>query len=305
VPERGPVIIRLTGGLGNQMFQYAAALAFCERTGGALQLDLSRSSDDPDRPFLLRKFRVDEPVAKPEDIAALEGQSAGWRRRVIGAAPALSGLVARGRYNQPSFRFDPALSRFSPPLLMTGSFQSEQFFADIRPTLIERFTLRDALGAEVQARADAIAATPLSVAVHVRRGDYITNASANKFHGVCSVDFYRQAVAAMRARVGDTAHFFLFSDDPQWVSQNFDFLKPMTVVSHPASTAWVDIALISRCRHMITANSSFSWWGAWLGQATDKVVVCPKYWVRNDGKTILETADLQPGTWLKIDAPLV
>ncbi|MFM2422841.1 MAG: hypothetical protein RL291_1371 [Pseudomonadota bacterium] len=299
------VIVRLTGGLGNQMFQYAAGLAHAKRTGADLVLDLSRCGLTPDRPFHLRGFRVDEPEAQAAEIQALEGGNARWRRRVVQHAPWAHGLVARGRYQQPDFRFDASLAQFKPPLLMTGDFQSEQFFAHERQAVLDRFRLGRPLPDRAQGFSQQITSAPAPVAVHVRRGDYLTNTAAHSLHGVCPVDYYREAVEVMRAKIGTELSFFVFSDEPEWVRATFNFLAPMEVIDGHAETPWLDIHLMSLCRGIITANSSFSWWGGWLGEHPQKVVVCPAKWVRHDNGGKLDTADLQPKSWIKIQNELV
>jgi hypothetical protein len=121
-----------------------------------------------------------------------------------------------------------------------------------------------------------------SLSIHVRRGDYVTSAATNEFHGVLDVDFYEQAVRHVQERVPDLQGF-VFSDDPDWCRKALGHLQlPLTFVdANRGEDSWQDLYLMAACRHNIVANSSFSWWGAWLGDGpgrTDRVVIAPRRW---------------------------
>jgi hypothetical protein len=137
-----------------------------------------------------------------------------------------------------------------------------------------------------------------SVSVHVRRGDYVSLASANAFHGTLSLDYYAKSAQLLRERLSGDLSFFVFSDDPEWVKSNLVLPGNTTYVDwNGEGAAHEDLRLMSNCRHNIIANSSFSWWGAWLGENADKLVVAPKQWFTN-GNPVSE--DLIPRSWIKV-----
>jgi hypothetical protein len=134
-----------------------------------------------------------------------------------------------------------------------------------------------------------------SISIHVRRGDYVSNTTAAQ-HGVCGLDYYRRAVEYMLARL-QSAHFFVFSDDPVWTRENLVLPGDATYVQHNVATsAFQDLRLMSLCKHHIVANSSFSWWGAWLNPGANKLVVCPKQWFVDDR----DTSSLSPANWERL-----
>ncbi len=135
-----------------------------------------------------------------------------------------------------------------------------------------------------------------SVSVHVRRGDYVSQRSAAAVHGVCSLQYYRSALAAISRTLHDP-QFFVFSDDARWTREYLTFPGPATFVDHNGpATAFQDLLMMSRCKHHVLANSSFSWWGAWLNPSPDKSVVAPRHWFA-DGR---ETKDLTPAEWIRL-----
>jgi hypothetical protein len=136
-----------------------------------------------------------------------------------------------------------------------------------------------------------------AVSVHVRRGDYISNPSAQHFHGTCGLDYYKKAVELILSKVNDP-HFFIFSDDVKWVADNFMKEIRATIVDiNDGSSAVKDMQLMSACKHHIIANSSFSWWGAWLGSNADKIVIGPRQWFAD---AAVDTGSVLPDSWYKL-----
>ncbi|MFP5223893.1 MAG: alpha-1,2-fucosyltransferase [Acidobacteriota bacterium] len=268
------VLVRLLGGLGNQMFQYAAGRALADRHGVELALDLTAFETYGLRRYELDAFAIRARVATPEDLEPY-------------AAPA-----AR-TFQEQCFSFNAGLPDLTPPVRLEGYWQSERYFQDIKDALRADFTLRrplDAPNREMLARIGDCA----SVSLHVRRGDYVSNPVTNEFHGVLGLEYYRAAVACVADREPEP-HLFVFSDDPQWAQANLDLGHPATFVAHnDPDHGWLDMRLMSACRHHIIANSSFSWWGAWLGSRPDGIVAAPRRWF-NQGPC--DTGDLFPEGW--------
>jgi len=136
-----------------------------------------------------------------------------------------------------------------------------------------------------------------AVCVHIRRGDYVSNPTTNQFHGNCSLEYYRPAMGIMALKVEDP-NYFIFSDDPEWASDSLKGASSMTTVDHnKADRNYEDLRLMSLCKHHIIANSTFSWWGAWLCKYTGKIVIAPRRWFRDE---LLNTSDLIPTGWKRI-----
>jgi len=136
-----------------------------------------------------------------------------------------------------------------------------------------------------------------AVCIHVRRGDYISNPETERVHGACSIDYYRSALVALRERT-DHPRFFVFSDDPGWARAEFGSEGSITVVEiNGADRNYEDLRLMSSCRHHVIANSTFSWWGAWLGAHAGQVVVAPKTWFASGDR---DSRDICPASWLRV-----
>jgi hypothetical protein len=309
------VIVRLKGGLGNQMFQYAAARALASARGARLGLDLATFDDDPKRRFELDRLPISATIASPRAIfrvtALPQTRSQRALCRAARALARLAGLpphrelallrplgVERRVYSEPHFHFDPNFQRLPADVYLDGYWQSERYFAAIADELREEFAVAAPPPAEVRDLETAIRSTE-SVGVHVRRGDYVTEERTAAFHGTCDPNYYRAAAERVR-EVAERPHFFVFSDDPGWVRAHLDFLSPSTTIGQgDRARPHQDMRLLSRCRHDIIANSSFSWWGAWLNENPSKRVVAPARWFSDPS---IDTSDLLPENWLRLDS---
>ncbi|EJN00872.1 alpha-1,2-fucosyltransferase [Herbaspirillum sp. YR522] len=292
------IATRLIGGLGNQMFQYAAGRALALRVGSPLLLDVSGFANYELRRYELDGFRIDATAASAQQLARLG----------VNATPGTSLLarVLRKVWPQPadrilreaSFTYDARIEQASAPVYLDGYWQSERYFARIRQHLLDEFTLKGDWGSDNAAMAAQIATAGAgAVSLHVRRGDYVSNAHTAQYHGVCSLDYYRDAVAHIGGRV-EAPHFFVFSDDHEWVRENLQIGHPATFVQiNSADHGIYDMMLMKSCRHHIIANSSFSWWGAWLNPAEDKIVVAPQRWFKDATN---DTRDLIPAAWVRL-----
>jgi len=136
-----------------------------------------------------------------------------------------------------------------------------------------------------------------SVSLHIRRGDYVQNQEANKFHGICSPEYYSQAMNLIEQKI-ENPHYFVFSDEVGWVRENIKFNYPVDFVSGNSISEAEELSLMSKCKHNIIANSSFSWWGTWLNTSPEKIVIAPKKWIENTD--LADASDLIPKEWIKI-----
>lgn len=289
------VSVKLLGGLGNQMFQYAAARALADRAASELLLDVGEFAHYTLRRYELDAMRVRARIQQPPSAAVAPGPIArgarALRQRFFPRQAPQAPL-----YRERSFNFDPGLLQQGAPVQLEGYWQSEKYFRDAADAIRRDFTLADNLDAANRAMLQHMQGT-IAVSVHVRRGDYVTNPTTAAYHGTCSPEYYRQAVEHIARRCGPLT-LFVFSDDQQWVRANLPFAHPTVHVdcNPPERGAW-DMHLMKQCRHHVIANSSFSWWGAWLDPSADKIVVAPRRWFTDPG---IDTSDLVPAGWVRI-----
>lgn len=174
-----------------------------------------------------------------------------------------------------------------------GGWHSEKYFLSIREQLLELFTLNEPDDDENINNINAIK-TSNSIAVHIRRGDYLDSNNVNLFGKVCTLEYYKAAINLMESKQAES-HFFVFSNDIEWVKANIVFNKVTYITCNKGLNSWKDMFLMSICKHNIVANSSFSWWGAWLNKNTKKIVVSPSRYLNDDKST-----DFYPESWIKI-----
>ena len=290
------VIVKLRGGLGNQMFQYATGLRLANSNGLVLKIDLSDfqkpQKNGTQRPFFLDRFNTTAGKATPQDVKLFFPGSfpqKAWTFFLTSLGKKKSTAVIREK----QFHFDPNVMKISGNVYLDGYWQSEKYFLDIRKVLLEEFSSRYPLDSQNRPIADQIASS-VAVSVHVRRGDYVSCAKTADYHGVCSVDYYQLGISVIFQRVKNPV-FFVFSDDPAWARANIKTYAPMVFIDHNGSdNASEDFRLMSLCRHHIISNSTFSWWGAWLSKYSDKIVLAPKRWFVDPN---INTNDLIPKTW--------
>ena len=291
------VISNILGGLGNQMFQYAAGRALALRNKTELRLDISGFKNYAlHQGFeLQRVFSCPTAIASPGDIRQiLDWQSSSIVKRIL-MHPRFAALRRRFFVVEPHFHYWPGFFEISCDSYLAGYWQSEKYFKSIENIIRSEFSFNTPLAGRNAELANLIKGAN-AVSLHIRRGDYVQNARTLATHGVCSLDYYRTAIRYIAQR---TEHpvFFLFSDDIAWVKDNLKIDFPCQHVDHNHGIeSYNDMHLMSLCRHHIIANSSFSWWGAWLNPNVDKIVIAPQKWFVS-GKPV---DDLFPQAWVTL-----
>jgi hypothetical protein len=291
------ITVALYGGLGNQLFQYALGRSFELERGDEVRFDPRGVEEDPLREYRLDQFQTCVVLATPADVRRARGAD---RPRVLRMA---SSMAARLRpYHrrrvvvEQLYGFDPRIRRVRRSCVLSGYWQDERYFRGIRDTLLDELTPRYDLSARARdllARMDATT----SVSVHVRRGDYVWKASAARTHGVCPPGYYERAAGLLLARVPG-AHFFVFSDDVEWAREKLQLGAETTFVDGGGPERdYEDLQLMRSCRHHIVANSSFSWWAAWLCRRPEAVIIAPDPWFNDPGRRLDHPA---PAGWLRL-----
>ena len=197
-----------------------------------------------------------------------------------------------------SFRYDAGFGQLPGHLLLDGFFQTERYFADCPELIADTFRFPAFAPDDPNTSFLRLIESSRSVSVHVRRGDYVKFASTNAIHGTCSPAYYKNAMDLIRERFAD-ARFFFFSDEPDWVKENLAQGGGTVIAVNTGKDSWKDMYLMSRCQHHIIANSSFSWWGAWLNRGKEKMIVAPEKWFRTTDP-FYDTTDLLPAGWIKL-----
>ena len=288
-------IVQIQSGLGNQMFQYAFYLALKHhRPDTKIDTSIYRYRPSHNGYELERIFAIHPEhatTAERNQLADVSKDCWSVIRRAIGWKKHTTGQVL--------IEPDPAKG-WCPEMLqaenkyLQGYWQSEHYFADVAEEVREEFQFRFLLSPTDEALAKQIQNTH-SVSVHIRRGDYLKKRRIEDYN-VCLDAYYRRAIEAIQAQVEQPV-FYVFSDDPVWCKAQDWFPDGTVFVSgHEGSNAYIDMQLMSLCRHHIIANSSFSWWGAWLGQHKDTITIAPNTWFRNRPRP-----DIIPAHWTTID----
>lgn len=279
------IIIRMTGGLGNQMFQYALYLKLCSMGREVKFDDITEYELDNARPVMLWAFGLTYPRADQEEINKITDGflklSHRIRRKLFGRKSL--------EYQEKNCNYDPQVLQRDPAYL-TGYFQSEKYFMDVEEQVRRAFTFSEGIwkgqDEEIRRKMQNFLGQIQgceSVSVHVRRGDYLEKEEI--YGGICTVAYYKSAIEYMQRERMESS-FFLFSNDPEWVREwvNANYRgdnRFVIIEGTQEETGYLDLFLMSRCKNHIIANSSFSWWGAWLDENPRKRVIAPAKWANN------------------------
>lgn len=298
--NKKPVIIEILGGLGNQMFQFALAKILSEKNDSELLVDTNFYDENSEnlknfpRYFSIDIFDLSYNVVTEKEKNPFKNLS------VKNRINRKMGLNYPKTFKEKSFNFDPELLNIKAPIFLKGYFQSYRYFSGVENKIRELYEFPyekfDSRNEEIKSR--ILAKT--SVSVHIRRGDYVENRKTLDFHGNCSVEYYKNAIEYLLRTVKDFNLIF-FSDDMKWVQNQFNDLphEKIFVTGNLHENSWKDMYLMSLCHHNIIANSSFSWWAAWLNKHPEKKVIAPKFWFANRDQE-QKSLDLLPPDWIRI-----
>lgn len=285
------IITKLIGGLGNQMFQYAAGRRTAIANNTELKLDITGYDHQvgiTKRNYQLNIFNIDEQFASQKEITAC--------KKPVSFLTRMFTRHASSYVKEQHFHFDPEILSLSDNTYIEGYWGSEKYFLDVADIIRRDFTLKNKPSNANIAMLKRIS-TCNSVSIHVRRSDYVNDKKTHDFHGVCGLDYYKKAISLIVKQTSNP-HFFIFSDDPDWCRKNLQLRYPTDYMTHNLGKKdYEDMRLMSACKHNIIANSTFSWWGAWLNQHANKIIITPKKWF-ND--TSINTEDLIPKLWSRL-----
>jgi hypothetical protein len=289
------IIAKLLGGLGNQMFQYAFARRIAIANNAELKLDINgfvTVKVNTPRQYELSVFNIKEKFATAEEIKYFEKFA-----KQTGSLSFFHNLFVADQKHyvkQKGFGFNKEYLKVGGKAYLDGLWASEKYFTDIENQLRKDFTPKTVDDYYLSTLAEIKAVN--SVSLHFRRGDYVNDPGTNRHHGVTGFDYYQQAMKIIEEKIKDPV-YFVFSDDIEWVKNNLKTNQQVHFIKQPdQSRSYQDLLLMSQCSHNIIANSTFSWWGAWLNQNKDKIVCSPAKWFNFDR----DISDLLPESWIKI-----
>ena len=288
------ITVKLKGGLGNQLFQYAFGRAVSLKLETPLLLDVSAYMNKEEtsslKEFQLYRFEIHASV------------SSGLKNRNFNFVKQLFETIKNIVTPYSCYVFEPENLNVKDGANLEGHWQSEKYFSNIETILRQDLMLKEKLGAKAKLFKDRIKQVEdnggISTSIHIRRGDFVTNKYANTYHGSLDVNYYQKAISTLQTKLsGKQLVLFVFSDDIPWVKENLKTDVPLICVSRPDILDYEDLILMSCCNHNIIANSAFSWWGAWLNPRKNKIVIAPKKWIRDSNTN---TNDVVPLDWIKI-----
>lgn len=295
------IITKLSGGLGNQMFQYAAARSLSLKWHQKLMIDTSLFSihhaNVDKRSYALGIFKNIRPVFSNNFLSSGFYMHSRWDNRIRNIA----GIKKRKVLKEITHSFNNSFNEIEPPVLLDGFWQSEKYFK-LHQNIIRsdfEFSEFDEKDKNIHVLEDILRNE--SVSVHVRRGDYVKYGTDNMFSGLCDSDYFQMAIKKLSEEQGNKK-FYFFSEDPEWVKNNLihDNLNATIVTGNTSNyDSWKDLYLISKCKHHIISNSSFSWWGAWLNNNPAKRVIAPKIWFKTYDPFYLQN-DIVPESWIRL-----
>lgn len=297
------VLSKQLSGLGNQLFQYAAGLYFADRYKGHLHVipepeEGTLSHGKYSRPFLLSHFQITSPIRiKNRFDDQMLTQSPRWPR-VNATVKAVGGIAVRHETKEQRYHFveDLLVPGGVRTLYLSGYWQAYQYADAVATQLRKEFHLREPARSHNRELLDQIEAAPVSVSLHVRRGDYTLAAEGNI---ALPLNYYDRAIDLIRQRFDDPL-FFIFSDDIEFARKNLPSgMRQVFVEGNDDFSSQEDLRLMAACQHHIIANSSFSWWGAWLNPSLEKIVVAPRHWHLSRESAY---SDLLPPAWHAIDS---
>ena len=296
------VIVKIQGGLGNQLFQYAIAKSLAIHKNTSLYLDLSfyngtTFDNVTKRNFELNIFNLEYKIA-PKFLLAIFNSNSVKNKWLRFGYRFLASLLKVKSFREESndFTLKEMFDCNIKNLYLDGYWQSDSSFNYFNNGLRKELQVNIPLSNQSSNFLKKINSAN-AVSIHVRRGDYVTNSDSFNFHGTCDLEYYKEAVYKMNALI-ESPMFYIFSDDTDWVLHNFNFISNFQIINHnTGDNSFEDLRLMMACKHNIIANSTFSWWAAWLNNYPSKIIFAPKKWFNNE---VANSKVMLPPNWFRI-----
>ena len=300
------IITKLISGLGNQLFEYAIGRQLAITKNVHLKLDVSFFEGQSFRSYKLDHYNIEAKIATNSDLDPFRKEMNRYQK--LHQQTSFFAKVYRNlepvfypKYTKNYFKehiwwiLEPDVFNTPANVYVDGYWQHYKYFENMQPQIFEELTLKERPHAKAETWLADITKDASSVPVHVRRGDYVTDVNANYLMGVLPVIYYQQAISYIKQKVSNPS-FYFFSDDLEWVKDNIQTDAPAYYMEGNAD--YVDLDLMRQCSHQIIANSTFSWWGAFLNRNPDKVVIAPEKWSARED--VNKNIHLQFPSWVKL-----
>ena len=300
------IIVRLIGGLGSQMSEYAYAKKL-QSQGYNVKIDNTEYETYKTYNYELDKFQIDLETSTNEENNFFKNNFLFFKLLIFFLPKKILHKVLNKLgikiYNdnviyEKNFLFHRSLLNIPDNSYLIGDFKSEKYFKDIRPILLNQFTIKGNKSNYYKNVLSKIKSKKNTCFIHVRRGDFANNKKVRLVHGVCSQEYYLNAVKFIQSKIKEV-HFFIFSNDISWCKENINLKKTTFVDNNNRHSPNEDIILMSMCDHSIIDHSAFCWWGAWLNKNPNAIVVSPKKWF-SDNTLQLESKDIYCNGWIKM-----
>jgi hypothetical protein len=280
------------GGLGNQLFQFIIGYIMAKKNKINLRINIERYNSY-DRQFELDRF----PEIRKLNILKIKSNKFYKILKISGIYKIINYFfLDKQEFEKSPFIFNEDLlkKKIVKNLLLKGFFQSEKYFIHYKKVVIKLFKFPKIKDKLVQQYLNLIKKNKNSVAIHIRRGDYFNNPKVRCLHGILGKNYYQKSINYIKKKVKNST-FFIFSDDIELVKKTLPFFNKKKYIFVDTKSSINDLYLMSNCKHFVIANSTFSWWGAWLSKNKNKIVCAPKKWMRAE----ISTLDIIPESWVK------
>lgn len=291
------IITNIISGLGNQLFQYAVGKQLALNNNTTLKLDNSFFKNQNLRSYKLDHFNIDATIIEPEELSKFlhpyTETTLPYKilKKFIQLVPRKNRKLFE---EQENWIYDADLFKISPNTYISGYWQNFRYFNNLKPEILKELSINPIYLTGIDKYINNIINSENTVSVHIRRGDYITDKEANNLMGVMPISYYAAAIEILNRKT-IRPEFYFFSDDLDWVKAHFKGNHYHYINS---GADYTDLHLMQNCKHNIIANSSFSWWGAFLNKNPDKIVIAPKNWVTNP--EINKKIEMTFPSWIKI-----
>lgn len=292
------IVSKLISGLGNQLFQYAIGRQISIEKNTSLKLDITFFESQDLRSYKLNNYNINADIASNEELKYFlyKYNNHLLSSKVFRKAEKLLPRTKRKLFKEEiPWQFEPELFKVSSNIYIDGYWQHYKYFENIHPAIFKELTIKNPYTGFIESIINDINKNESSVSIHIRRGDYITDKQANNLMGVLPLSYYHSAINLIMQRIANPS-FFIFSDDLEWARHNLNISSPCYYID--GGKDYFDLDLMSKCKHNIIANSSFSWWGAFLNKNINKIVIAPKQWVLPED--INKKIELIFPSWIKL-----
>ncbi|THD43820.1 MAG: alpha-1,2-fucosyltransferase [Bradyrhizobium sp.] len=293
------VCMRIHCGLGNQLFMAALGLRLAQERKVRLIFDASAYLPrEADRTYQLTNFSIAATTLSAPEKKGFARSPLRFLNPQYRLAKRLASMRRHNFVRQRIWEFDHDVVKVVAPVYLEGYWQTERYFSNVEGLIRQQFQLRQPITERRREWVKSIARAGASaVSLHVRRGDYVTQAQSGGALWLCPAEWYASAMTAIAEQI-EAPQFFVFSDDPGWARANLPDTWPRNFIEPDADGRdFEDLYVMSTCRHHVIPNSTFSWWGAWLNPRRDKTVIAPLKWFTTQS---IDTSDMTPANWRRI-----